>query len=142
MVNTFNISRFGGTPPSSDDVADSNRRIQDGPIYSREDILQILSEETIRPITRRCIRDTQALEFDASGLTLLIEESLENGIYIGSEWCSTGSPGSWAACDAYSLQRLEWIPNCGKNMNCNYYVKFAISSSGDVLLLLSCHTST
>ena len=50
-----------------------------------------------------------------------------------------GLHGPWAACDAYVLVRTEHLPHLRKDMECEYYIKFAIGKTGTVLLLASCH---
>ncbi len=58
--------------------------------------------------------------------------------YIDSEWCTNGF-GVWAACDAYEVQRREWVKTANKEMNMVYFVKFAIGKTGALVLVVSCH---
>ena len=77
---------------------------------------------------------------DADVLELL-KCALTTGIFKGSEWCVAKPGGSWAACDSYQVIRSEWVENAHKNMQFEYYVKFAIGKSGDLILIVSCHLS-
>lgn len=42
-------------------------------------------------------------------------------------------------CDAYSVTRLERHDYSDKNLTCTYYIKFAISKTGHLLLVASIH---
>lgn len=44
-----------------------------------------------------------------------------------------------AACDAYSIRRMEVIPATGKTMPVGYFLKFAIGKTGNLVLMVSCH---
>ena len=44
-----------------------------------------------------------------------------------------------AACDAYSIRRLEVIPATSKAMPVGYFLKFAIGKTGCLVLMVSCH---
>ena len=44
-----------------------------------------------------------------------------------------------AACDAYSICRLEVIPATGKAIPVEYFLKFSIGKAGNLVLLVSCH---
>ena len=57
---------------------------------------------------------------------------------IDSEWCENGK-GGIAACDAYTVYRVEEIPITGKQESFEYFLKFAIGKTGVVVLLVSCH---
>ena len=58
--------------------------------------------------------------------------------YRNSEWCTNGR-NAWAACDAYALRRVEWVASAGKEMGVEYFVKFAVGKTGQLVLLVSCH---
>jgi hypothetical protein len=58
--------------------------------------------------------------------------------YIDSEWCTNGF-GVWAGCDAYEVQRRDWVKTANKEMNMVYFVKFAIGKTGALVLIVSCH---
>jgi hypothetical protein len=63
---------------------------------------------------------------------------LRTNDYIDSEWCENGK-GAIAACDAYSVRLIEKAPATGQPLQMEYFLKFAISKTGTVLLLVSCH---
>lgn len=65
-------------------------------------------------------------------------QGLRKDCYIDSEWCENGK-GAWTACDAYSIKRLETALASGKSMTVEYFVKFAVSKTGQLVLLVSCH---
>ncbi|RZI61918.1 MAG: hypothetical protein EOP37_06010 [Rubrivivax sp.] len=66
--------------------------------------------------------------------------SLEGGHYLHSEWCENGE-GFVAACDAYAIEREE-TTQAGRDVRVAYFVKFAISRAGSLILLVSCHLSS
>jgi hypothetical protein len=65
-------------------------------------------------------------------------QCLKASDYIDSEWCENGR-NAMAACDAYSIRRLEVIPPTGKAMPVGYFLKFAIGKTGRLVLMVSCH---
>lgn len=58
--------------------------------------------------------------------------------YIDSEWCENGK-GAIAACDAYSVSVVETAPATGCPVQMEYFLKFAVSKTGALLLIVSCH---
>jgi hypothetical protein len=138
MVNNpINVSAYAGTPPADGE----SRKIQGGPLYGAEAINQILlrGEESFTAWTRKCKDDLQKYALDGQDVVELIAEALRVGRYRDSEWCRQNSRGPWAACDAYTLTRKEWIPHAHKEFLIEYYIKFAISKTGTLVLLVSCH---
>ena len=81
------------------------------------------------------------LGFGEDDLPGLIKLAVNRGRFIGAEWCQQNPDGPWAACDSYSVIRREWIDAAYKEMDMEYYIKFAIGKSGRILLLVSCHPS-
>jgi hypothetical protein len=121
-----------------------NRKIAGGPLYPAQEVLALLTREQERAIvlwTRKCKSDVQKYELNLDELYVFLAEALRNGSYRGSEWCVQCPNGPWAACDVYSLVRNEWIKNAHKFMKMEYYLKFAVARSGQLLLLVSCHLS-
>jgi len=139
--NAINISAHHGAPPASRE--ESRVHIDSGPLYDNSTVLALLDkgDEHTKLWTKKCIQDVQRLEFAIEDVRALLKQALLNGRYVNSEWCMQNSTGPWAACDSYSLARMEWIENAGKELPCNYYVKFAINKAGKLLLLVSCHLS-
>ena len=139
MVSTMIVSRYVGTLPEIDR---SDRKISDGPLYLADEVLMLLEiEQTVVPWTRKCTADVQNLALDGDDLTDLLREAVSGGRFTGSEWCQQAPNGPWAACDAYSLIRSEWVDVAGREMRMEYYFKLAIGRTGKILLLVSCHLS-
>lgn len=141
MVNNVNISRYSCRPPDS---ANDSREISGGPLYQPADILAILGENgcnSLIPWTRKCINDMQKYALDSDDADEFIRIGMRNGHFLGSEWCEQKPNGPWAACDAYRVFRREWIKAADKEMDVEYYIKFAIGKTGLILLLVSCHLS-
>lgn len=138
MVNNqINVSAHEGEPP----LAGEARKIIGGPLYKTARVLSILrsGEESARAWTRRCKDDLQKYTLDAADTVELLTEAIQYGRYRDSEWCEQRPTGPWAACDAYTLTRKEWIPYAHKEFTIEYYIKFAIAKTGTVILLVSCH---
>lgn len=141
MVNKTIVSRFTGDLPLDEGAC---RKIADGPLYPAGEVLALLDREREQAIelwTRKCKSDVQKYGLNLDDLYGLLDEALRNGSYRGSEWCVQRPNGPWAACDAYRLFRNEWIENARKFMKMEYYLKFAMARSGQLLLLVSCHLS-
>lgn len=140
MVTHRIVSRFQGTLPTGG--SEAARKIPGGPLYPPDDVLGMLHREgnsVIHAWTKKCVQDMQKWSLDTDDLVELLEIALNSGCFIGSEWCQQEPNGPWAACDAYSLMRQEWISAARREMDCEYYIKFAIGKTGRVLLLVSCH---
>lgn len=138
MVNNqLNVSAYQGEPP----VGSGSRKIPGGPLYAANRVLEVLDkgEESTRAWTRKCIGDLQKYALDGKDAVELLTEALQYGRYRDSEWCEQRPGGPWAACDAYTLVRKEWIPYAHKEFQIEYYIKFAIAKTGTVILLVSCH---
>lgn len=139
--NAMNVSAYAGVPPA--ETGDSRNYISGGPLYSVKDVLALLDvgEKSTTLWTRQCTNDVQQLALDITGLQQLIREAVTRGHYVNSEWCVQKPTGPWAACDGYRLSREEWVEYAHKEMRYEYYVKFAISKTGKLVLLVSCHLS-
>lgn len=140
MVNNINLSSYVGSLPASENAG---RKIMGGPLYERNQVLSVLSQgvSVISPWTRKCISDLKKYSMDHADVLELLKCALTTGIFKGSEWCVAKPGGSWAACDSYQVIRSEWVENAHKNMQFEYYVKFAIGKSGNLILTVSCHLS-
>ncbi len=139
MVNKrMNVSAYPCDPPAD---AQTNRRIPEGPLYRKEDVLAVLrqGDRALITWTRKCSNDLQRLGFDIGDASTLIGEALSTGRYRNSEWCQQHPSGPWAACDAYQVTRMEWVHAAHKDMKFDYYVKFGIGKTGKILLIVSCH---
>jgi hypothetical protein len=134
MVTMVVVSEYIG-PSACQGV---NEKIAGGPLYDLERVRGLAQGGAgILLWTRRCVTKVAALAWDESDVARLLDE-LNPRHYIDSEWCDNGK--AWAAADAYSIKRLEWIPHVNKSMLIEYFIKFAIGSRGNVVLTVSCHT--
>ena len=140
MVSDKILSRFSDSPPEG--WADAKDRIIScGPLYdAKEATLLIIESNTIRVSTAKCVRDTQELALENDDLAQLLTRALKAGRYVNSVWCRVSNKAI-AACDAYVVTDRAWVEAAGKEMECQYYLKFAIGSSGKLLLMVSCHLS-
>ncbi len=98
----------------------------------------VSAEATVRPVTKACIDDVQNLNLNNERMLRVVKEAILQGKYVNAQWCPTGKPGVWAACDAY---KLCWKGNEDKELEKPLYVKFCIGKKGDIMLLISCHPS-
>lgn len=135
MVIPSNLSAYEDVPPNDGE----DRKIINGPLYPLARI-QALAEtpDGVFLWTRKCGRDVSNLGWDTADVADRILELREKD-YRDSEWCENGK-GRWAACDAYSLRRTEYQEYVGKNISVEYFLKFAESKTGKLVLIISCHT--
>lgn len=136
MVTSNNLSAYAGTPPDEGE----NCKIANGPLYGLARI-QSLTElpDSVKLWTAKCRRDVANLGLEPADVGSMIRELKERD-YRDSEWCENGK-GFWAACDAYTLTRNEYLENVGKSFRIQYFLKFAESRTGTLMLIVSCHTS-
>ena len=135
MVSLIVVSEYKQCGP----LPSGRQKIPGGPLYELQRIKEVCSKEArIRLWTRQSVRDTQALGLDISDVAVLIQELNEHD-YVDSEWCQGGK--AWAACDAYRLARREWHEGLTRPLFVEYFLKFAIGKSGQLLLVVSCHLS-
>lgn len=137
MVNTINVSRYKGTPPTA---SSARVKIPGGPLYAADEVIAILQTTTPRLWTRKCVGDAQRLGLTDEDVGALIGEALQKGRYKDSEWCEQKPGGPVAACDSYVICRMEWNEDAYKYLSCEYYLKFAIGITGQIVLTISCHT--
>lgn len=136
MVTFKNLSAYAGAPPKDGE----SRKIAGGPLYDLAAIQALTAQpDSMKLWTRRCVDKAADLGFDAAGVGGLIRE-LSKQDYRDSEWCDNGKGGA-AACDAYDLRRNEYVETAGKTYRMEYFLKFALSKTGTLVLMVSCHTS-
>lgn len=137
----MNVSAYQGQPPL--DVGDKRIYIADGPLYPVAEVLQLLDAGDNKTTlwTRKCIQDVARLGYEIADVRQLLRQAITEGDYLNSEWCVQRPTGPWAACDGYRLLRREWVEYAHKEMRFEYYVKFAVGKTGQLLLLVSCHMS-
>lgn len=140
VVNPCNVSAYEGDAPA-ENATDAQRRIAGGPLYERSAVAALLASKFLEPWSEDCVRHLRDLEFETADAIDLLRTALETGRFLGAEWCRAPKGGPWAACDAYVVTRSEWIQHAHKNMLITYYLKFAISKAGRLILLVRCHTS-
>ena len=98
-----------------------------------------IDETAVLLWTRDCVKDVNKFfSGDVQRVAGLMQQLCQND-YIDSEWCENGR-GAWAACDAYSIRVLEWVPTAQREMRIEYFLKFAINRLGTLVLTVSCHT--
>jgi hypothetical protein len=136
----MNVGKCPGNPPEKD-AGDKARKVPGGPQYLVAEVLPLLKSDParLRVWTVDCGKDVAKLGLDFSEVAILVADAVQNGKFNGSEWCSQKPDGPCAICDAYVLRRTDWNQAAKKNLECEYYVKFAISRAGSILLV-SCHT--
>jgi hypothetical protein len=134
MVTFNNVSEYSKTSPSQG----GGEKIAGGPLYELARVKQIAQGGAgVLLWTRDCVRDVRELGWDTDDVAALMAR-LTQAHYIDSEWCANGR-GARAACDAYCVGVLEWVPTARKELRMEYFVKFAISTQGNLLLTVSCH---
>ena len=136
MVSFIVLSEYSQNPPT-----EIGRKIAQGPLYDLARVQAlVLDGRRLKALTRKCRHDVdKLLAGDYEEVARLIQ-CIKARDYIDSEWCENGS-GGIAACDAYSVRRVEEMPATGKLMTMEYFLKFAISKAGTVVLVVSCHAS-
>ena len=141
MVNDTIVSRYTGKLPLK---TGASRKIPGGPLYPAGEVRALLKDlggQAVYAWTDKCSRDMQKWALEADDLCELLGIALQTGRFRGAEWCVQRPNGPWAACDAYSLVRWEWVEYAQREMDMEYYIKFAIAKTGKVLLVVSCHPS-
>lgn len=135
MVRKIVVSEYSSNPPE-----EAHRtKISDGPLYDLVRVKAIIADENqLQLWTRKCRLDVQNLFDSDFDRVVALLESLQASEYVDSEWCDNGAK-ALAACDAYRCQRREMIPSTGKYMMIDYFLKFAIGKTGQLVLVVSCH---
>lgn len=134
MVKIFIVSEYSSNPP-----AESGRvKIAEGPLYDLRRVQTLALNGGLNAWTDRCDKTIYELfGGDLDSLALLMS-SLQPSNYRDSEWCTNGR-NAWAACDAYSIRRVEWVTTAGKEIPVEYFLKFAVGKTGQLVLMVSCH---
>lgn len=137
MVKFFVISEYSLNPPAS---GQGRVKIANGPLYELERVQQLAAVGSLQAWTDSC--DKTIYNLFAGDLAAVADllQCLRTQDYRDSEWCTNGR-NALAACDAYKLCRREWVASTGKTMPVEYFLKFAVSKTGQLALLASCHLS-
>ncbi|MDD2730079.1 MAG: hypothetical protein PHR85_13095 [Malikia sp.] len=137
VVKTTVLSEYCSNPPQA--LGTGRIKIKRGPLYDLERIQNLVNDEgQLFAWTEKCRRDIRKLFDDDLSRVAELIQSLKPTDYIDSEWCENGR-GTLAACDAYSIRRLEVMPTTGKSMPVEYFLKFAVGKTGKLVLTVSCH---
>ncbi|GJL81858.1 MAG: hypothetical protein DHS20C01_14920 [marine bacterium B5-7] len=123
---------------SGNGTSKSNDRQLDGPLYSLERLIAVANNKKAYIVNDRAIQDIENLGWDNSDVCRLVCH-LEDKHYHGSERCQTSNQMS-VDCDAYVIERIE-TTEFGNSICARYYLKLALTKSGNLLLIVSCHLS-
>jgi hypothetical protein len=143
MVRRVVLSQYTSDPPDQAGRVKINRA---GPIYDLEQVFGLAEEALVQLWTRKCIQNVRDLyetvreeyDSDLAMVVDLLKRLRTSGRYQDSEWCENGR-GGIAACDAYEVQRSDYVPAIRQRVQTRYFVKFAVGKTGQVLLLVACH---
>ena len=137
MVKLFVLSEYITDPPEGS--GGGRIKLAGGPLYDLDRVQALVKDENqLKAWTENCRKDVRKwFDDDLQSVADLIGV-LKKSDYIDSEWCENGK-GAVAACDAYSIQRFEMAPATGRRIRLEYFLKFAVSKTGFVVLLVSCH---
>jgi hypothetical protein len=143
VVNRFNASRWSEPVPSDETLeTPEGRKIAEKALYPDEEILALAEKggASIRLWTSGCQKDVAALMWDSDDVAELVKHTIAHGKRLKPVWCVQAPTGPAAACDSFKVYRTE-VGNDGVRRVMEYYVKLAIALSGQVLLIISCHTT-
>jgi hypothetical protein len=137
MVKIIILSEYSLNPPK--ELGTGRIKIANGPLYDLKRVKTLLEhEDDLNLWTEKCRKDVHKW-FDADHQRVIaLIKTLKTDDYIDSEWCENGK-GAIAACDAYRIQSTEPALATGQLLRMEYFLKFAISKTGKVVLLVSCH---
>ena len=117
MVNKLIVSEYSSSLP----IESGRVKIARGPLYDLARVQAIVEDETrLLTLTEKCRKDVFKLFDDDLAEVAGLIQCLKASDYIDSEWCENGK-NAMAACDAYSIRRLEVIPATGKAMPVEYF---------------------
>ena len=135
---TFNIlSEYSQDPPTEF----GRFKISIGPLYELARVQSLVEDENrLKAWTKKCRNDVDKhFDGDYEEVAKLIQ-CIKARDYLDSEWCENGS-GGIAACDVYAVRQTEVVAATGKRETFEYFLKFAIGKAGNLVLVVSCHTS-
>lgn len=137
MVKIIIISEYSSNPP---ELPGTGRiKIGGGPCYSLARVQDlVLHEDQLKAWTEKCRKDVRKWFDDDLQRVADLIGGLRESDYIDSEWCENGK-GAVAACDAYSIRRVDRAPATGQALQMEYFLKFAVSKTGALVLMVSCH---
>ena len=137
MVTFIVLSEYSQDPPTEF----GRIKIARGPLYDLARVQALVADDNkLLAWTQKCRKDVDKFFSGEIAEVANLVQCLQAKDYIDSEWCENGR-GHLAACDAYQVSRLEVIPATGQQARFVYFLKFAIGKTGNVVLVVSCHTS-
>lgn len=133
----MNVGRRTDIPEPVDWTVKTQRLITAGPLYPIDDVQELLGHGVIATslFTTDAGADAADECLSLADVIKIVKEAIEHGRYKNSQWCRHSSEGPFAPCDAYSIRRKNI-----SGVTSNFYVKFAISRTGALLLIFSCHS--
>ena len=136
MVKIIVLSEYSTSPPS--ELGTGRIKIDVGPLYDLSRVQSLALGGGLNTWTDRCDKTIYELFGGDLDAVASLVSALQPSNYRDSEWCSNGR-NAWVACDAYSIRRVEWVATARKEMPIEYFLKFAVSKTGQLVLLVSCH---
>lgn len=145
MVNRYIVSKYVDAPPTEAVLASGSRRINKKYLYDIADIRKLAStpdtDESVLAWTAGAKADISGLLWDMEDVKELILHALDHGRRLKPEWCVQSPDGPLAACDVFIVSRHEVGKRDNVRRIMQYYLKFAVSKTGRLLLIASCHTT-
>lgn len=137
MVKMFVLSGYSLHPPT--ELGAGRIKIDGGPLYDLARVRALVHDGThLQAWTEKCRKDVHKWFDDDWQRVVDFIGGLTQEDHIDSEWCENGK-GAVAACDAYSYKVTEVAPATGKSVRMEYFLKFAVSRTGTLVLMVSCH---
>ncbi len=137
MVKFIVLSEYITNPPQIS--GEGRTKILGGPLYGLARVQALVEDDAVlKAWTEKCRKDVRKWFDDDMHRIVELIGSLKSSDYIDSEWCENGA-GAVAACDAYSIKKFETAPATGQRIKMEYFLKFAVSKTGKVVLMVSCH---
>lgn len=139
MITFVVISEYSQDPPTQTGL---RVKIAVGrSLYALERVQALAGNgQRIKAVTQKCLQDVETLFAGEYDDVASLIRAIRPHDYRDSEWCDCGK-GSVAACDAYVVHRVEVAPGSGQQVSVTYFLKFAISKTGQLVLMVSCHLS-
>lgn len=135
MVNNKTHPKYFVTPYEGS----GSRKIDIGKrLYDLSEVKASAKPESINLVTEKCKTDVANLGWDTSDISELINR-LNYDQYKDSEWCRING-NQYYPCDAYTVIYESFNKATNKFISCTYYIKLALSTGGNLVLIVSCHT--
>lgn len=108
-------------------------------LYDLSHIQTNCTSEDVNFVTEDCRNDVASLAWDTAQVFELIK-SLNVTHYLNSEWCKING-NQYYPCDAYKITQSSYNKATNRLLPCFYYIKLAVSTGGNLVLIVSCHAS-